>query len=95
MTFRSARAGTELSTEFWSFRVVTFSIRGAMRLLGILPTKGPRLVDKSQRGQEDTGKCDRAGDGPFDSLVLYLTVLVVQSLHDVIDGSSGGVVVMV
>lgn len=48
ITFRSARAGTELSTEFWSFRVVTFSIKGAMRLLGILPTKGPRLVQKGQ-----------------------------------------------
>lgn len=43
MTFRRASAGTEASTEFSNFRVVTFSIRGAIKLLGVLVMRGPRL----------------------------------------------------
>lgn len=46
MTLRSARAGTELSTEFWSRRVVSFSIKGAMRLEGVFATRGPRLFER-------------------------------------------------
>lgn len=94
MTLRRARAGTELSTEFWSFRVVSFSIKGAMRLAGVFATRGPRLFETNKVSTEASQQSLGDGDLPLDRLVLNLAVLIVQGLNYVIDGAGGGVVVM-
>lgn len=94
MTLRRARAGTELSTEFWSFKVVSFSIKGAIRFAGVFATRGPRLFETNKVSIGGSRQILEDGDLPLDGLVLNLAVLIVQGLNNVIDGAGGGVVVM-
>lgn len=73
--------------------MVSFSIKGAMRLEGVFATRGPRLFETNvSLGRRGRGWAHE--NLPLDGLILNLSVLIVQGLHNVVDGAGGRVIVV-